>query len=80
LGVDDRLAEDGRPNMTVRCNEQFAGFGGLQQAFAAEQYRGKRVRLSARLKSRRIRDPDGLDGVGSQWLRIEGDRPAQALS
>lgn len=42
-----------------------SGFGTLMQQFAADQYRGKRVRFSAAAKSDQIKEWAGL------WMRID---------
>jgi hypothetical protein len=79
VGVDKKLAKKGQKNMTVRCDEAIPGFGGLTQGFAADEFRGKRARFSARLMTNNLYDINGVDGVGSLWLRVEGDRPADIL-
>ena len=45
------------------------GFGGMMQSFSAEDYRGKRVRLSAWLKSENVK------GTASVWMRVDGPNP-----
>src|SRR5262245_32557029 len=47
------------------------GFGTLMQMFDAEHYCGKRVRLSAYIKS------EGISGWAGLWMRVDGedDRP-----
>jgi hypothetical protein len=43
-----------------------AGFGTLMQAFAADRYRGKRVRFSAKVRTA------SLSGRAGLWMRIDG--------
>jgi WD40 repeat protein len=43
------------------------GFGRLEQRFRADEYRGKRLRLSGYVKS------DNVDQRAGLWMRIEGD-------
>ena len=42
------------------------GFGGMMQTFSAEDYRGKRVRLSAWVKSENVK------GTANVWMRVDG--------
>ena len=42
------------------------GFGTLTQAFAADAYRGKRLRMTAYVKT------DGVEGWSGLWMRIDG--------
>jgi hypothetical protein len=65
VGVDKKLAKKGQKNMTVRCDEAVPGFGGLTQGFAADEFRGKRARFSARLMTHNLYDINGVEGVGS---------------
>jgi hypothetical protein len=59
VGVDKKLAKKGQKNMTVRCDEAVPGFGGLTQGFAADEFRGKRARFSARLMTHNLYDING---------------------
>ncbi|MBO9542692.1 hypothetical protein J7643_19055 [bacterium] len=52
----------------IRDNESF---GTLMQTFSAREYRGKRVRMSAFVKSKDVKDWAGL------WMRVDG--PEQAV-
>lgn len=78
-GVDRDFQAAGRNNMTVSCRRGLPSFGGMNQAFPAESWRGKRVRFSAELRADNIADIDGKQGVGGLWLRIESNNPAIAL-
>lgn len=49
------------------------GFGTMMQQFAADDYRGKRVRLSADVRSENVQKWAGL------WLRIDAD-PGRVLA
>ena len=65
-GTDHAVAYDGKSSgyisATVRSS---AGFGTLMQMFKADKYLGKRLRLSAYVKTERV-DSCGL------WMRIDG--------
>ncbi len=47
------------------------GFGGMMQSFSAEDYRGKRVRFSAWVKSKDVA------GTANVWMRIDGKGESQ---
>jgi erythromycin esterase len=66
-GIDRKVFHGGKASAFVRMNG--AGrddFGTLAQVIQAEPYRGRRVRLSAYLKTQ-----DAVDGAGL-WMRIDG--------
>lgn len=42
------------------------GFGTLMRQIRADEYRGKHVRVTARMKTR------GVDGRATLWLRVDG--------
>jgi len=68
-GVDTELEGKGTPNMTLRCDATVQGFVGVMQMFAADDYRGKRVRFSALAKS------DAVEGWAGLWMRVdEGEK------
>jgi hypothetical protein len=50
------------------------GFGTLMQTFAADEYRGKRLRLSAFVK------PAGVAGWAGLWMRIDGPDSSRPLA
>jgi len=47
-------------------NTNPTGFGTLMQDFSAQKYKGKRMRLTAFIKSKNVKDWAGL------WMKIEG--------
>jgi hypothetical protein len=73
------LAEEtfqGQRVASLRSIVQPAGsFGAFCQTIAAEDYRGRRIRLSAALKAN-----DVTGGWGGLWLRIDGVRPDETLA
>jgi len=74
MGLDTSVRHTGSASAFVRARKETpAGFGTLMQMASAEAYRGKRVRLSAWVKSEMI---DGEAWAGL-WLRIDGERPQQ---
>ncbi len=48
-------------------------FGTLMQSFSAEQYRGERIRMSARIK------PVGVAAWAGMWMRVDRDRKTVAF-
>src|SRR5262249_36562527 len=46
------------------------GFGTFTQAFRADQYRGKRLRMSGFIKS------EGIEGSAGLWIRVDGKEKA----
>ena len=70
VGVDETVHRKGSASAFVRGRTATPrGFGTLMQAFTADEYRGKRVRLVGYLKGRGITREAGL------WLRIDGPDP-----
>jgi hypothetical protein len=68
-GVDAANPYNSRPSAFLKSKTIGEGFATLMQPFSATQYRGKRVRFSAWVKSENLTDWAGL------WMRIDG--PAQ---
>ena len=71
-GTDAQAASNGNASVYLKSKEPVSdGFGTLMQEFRADKYAGKRVRLSAFVKSEVVRDWAGLWRAG--WHR-EGVR------
>ena len=71
------MIHQGNPSFFLKTKEGASkGKGGLQQAFLADEYRGKRLRLSSFLKT------ENVEGGTALWIQIEGVnetlRPANA--
>ena len=75
-GVDSQIAINGHPSVylkskfATRLREKSVtrspeGFGTLMQSFSAKNYTGKRLRLSAFVKSENVKDWAGL------WMRVD---------
>lgn len=72
MGTDKAVSLNGKASAFLRAAKPTpAGFGTLMQIFRAEDFRGKRVRLSAQVQSRDVVEWAGL------WMRVDGkgDRP-----
>lgn len=68
MTVDTNIKHSGRASAAIRftCGDEI-GFGSLSQNFAADDYRGKRIRLSGWLKSENTK-------FAGLWMRLDGDR------
>jgi hypothetical protein len=67
MGADDS-GRFGARCAYLKSRQQTTGFGTLMQTVRADLYRGKRLRLSGRMKAR---DVDGWAGL---WMRIDGPK------
>jgi hypothetical protein len=66
MGADTTAHHGGKASGFIKAKEDPKGFGTLMQMFRADNYRGKRLRLSGYVKSDQIDDWAGL------WMRIDG--------
>jgi hypothetical protein len=76
VGVDSTQTWGGMPSAYVesRAASVEDGFGGMMQTTAAENYAGKRVRLSGWVKTE-----NANEGGGHLWLRIDGEERGKML-
>ena len=58
---------------------QTTGFGTLMQMFSSEQYAGKRVRLTAFVKSDNIGPQGADDAWAGLWMRVDGPNGVQSF-
>lgn len=74
-GVDSLQTRGGGPSSYVRSiREATDSFGGMMQTTPAENYIGKRIRMTAWVKTE-----EANDGGGHLWLRIDGEQRGQML-
>jgi hypothetical protein len=74
-GVDSAAAYNNMPSAFLKARGETSGFGTLMQNFTAANYVGKRVRLSAFVKS------ENLTGWAGLWARVDGPgSPPKALA
>lgn len=67
LAVDPQVTHDGKPSQSIRCAvADGEGFGTVMQKRDPADFLGKRVRMSAWVKTR------DLAGWGGLWLRVDG--------
>src|SRR4051812_18165265 len=76
VGVDSTEPWGGMPSAYVQSLAPTVegGFGGMMQTTSAENYVGKRVRLSGWLKTE-----EAIEGGGHLWLRIDGQERGKML-
>jgi hypothetical protein len=65
VAIDTVQMHSGRAGAYIESSAAQDDFGTLMQAFAPEQYRGRRVRLSAFLRTQDVTGAAGL------WMRVE---------
>jgi DNA-binding winged helix-turn-helix (wHTH) protein len=66
MGVDPQASYHGSPSTYLKAKKpSMEGFVTLMQSFGADQYAGKRIRLSGFVKSEDVRDWAGL------WMRVQ---------
>jgi hypothetical protein len=74
LGIDHRVIYNGKNSGYIKSIVvEPKGFGTLMQMFKADEYRNKRMRFSAVVKSEGIEDWVGL------WMRIDGPEQGETL-
>ena len=75
MGTDHSVAHAGKSSGYLRSKvAKPAGFGTLMQMCKAEEFQGKRVRLSAWIKAENVRSWAGL------WMRVDGNEPNHMLA
>ena len=67
IGVDRNVAKEGKACAYLKSKTQAPkSFGTIVQTFSAEDYVGKRVRMSALVKAEKI------EGWAGLWMRVDG--------
>ena len=74
-GIDYTVMRSGKPSAFLKSSvtEAIKGFGTLMQSFAADNYKGKRIRFTASVKSLDVKDWSGL------WMRVDKGRDSVAF-
>lgn len=71
-GIDPKVVNNGHPSAYLKSKAaDVSGFGTLMQSFRADKYAGKRLRLSAFVRS------EGLQEWAGLWMRVDGKEHAQ---
>jgi hypothetical protein len=73
VGVDRAQTRAGAPSAYVKSAESTGGFGGMMQTIDAQAYHGKRLRLSAWIKTREVAAGAHL------WFRVDGPIQGKSL-
>lgn len=74
VGTDGVAAHSDHFSGYIRSHaDETAGFGTLMQSFPADEYRGKRVRMSAYVRTEEVKGWVGL------WMRVDGTDGTLAL-
>jgi hypothetical protein len=66
FGVDDRVYHAGKRSGFTRSIRPSEGFGALSQIFKADAYRGKRLKMTAFVRTQDVENAAGL------WMRVDG--------
>lgn len=74
MGVDPAVQFGSRPSISISGPAGVVGTGTLMQDFRSDDYRGKRLRLSAMVRSA------GVTGWAGIWLRVDGQASGQPLA
>lgn len=76
IGVDREIVNEGKASAYIRSKTPTPeSFGTIVQSFSADEYVGKRVRMSAFVKADKITEWAGL------WMRVDGEgKENRALS
>jgi hypothetical protein len=69
----DLRGAEGQPALVLRSVQTVGSndWANISSSFAAERYRGKRIRYSARVRS------TDVDGWGGLWMRVDGKRAGE---
>jgi hypothetical protein len=75
MGVDKNAGQDGKNAATIKSiDKKINGFGTLMQESKPDNYLGKRVKMTAFIKSENVKDWAGL------WFRVDQAGSDQPLS
>lgn len=74
-GIDKNATYNDHSSAYLKANENPTPqhFGTLMQQFRADQYKGKRVRITANIKT------DGVENWAGMWMRVDKDRQPVAF-
>lgn len=75
MGLDDEVFNNGQNSAFIRSTaNKIKGFGTLMQTCSANDYLGKKVKMTGYLKS------ENVEGWAGLWLRVDGTGRAESLS
>lgn len=74
MGMDDAVFKTGAKSATIQSTDKkIKGFGTLMQTMLADEYLGKKIKLSGFVKS------EDVNGWAGLWMRIDGNSAGQSL-
>ena len=79
IGVDPEMRTAGTNNTTIQCGNAVPSYAGIYQTFDAPDYRGKRVRYSALMRTEGVVSSDEFEAFATLWMRVEGINFQQPL-
>ena len=71
IGVDEPMRLAGTENLTIKCDKPESSYGGIYQSFDADEFRGKRIRYSAMMRTENVIGDGVAEGVATLWMRME---------
>ena len=72
IGIDNTTVQNGKSSIFIKSKSpEQNNFGNLMQTISAENYLGKRLKLSGFVKTEKV---DGWSGL---WMRIDGENNEQ---
>ena len=75
MGIDIGAGKDGKNAASVKSlKKHIDGFGTLMQSFKADKYLGKKIKMTAWMKSNEVKSWAGF------WLRVDQDGSSKSLS
>ena len=74
MDVDDTVAHGGKSSARLASTRAPNGFGTMMQSCDPSEYRGKRVRLSAFVKTQDLKEWAGV------WMRVDGAEQGRSLA
>lgn len=75
LGIDPSTTFENKPTGFIKSKKaRPGGFGTMMQMFKADNYRGKRMRISAFVKS------EGITSWAGLWMRVDGPEQGKHLA
>lgn len=72
IGIDEAMRIAGTENLSIECANAESSYGGIFQTFDAADFRGKRVRYSALMRTENVVGDGEAEGVATLWMRVEG--------
>jgi hypothetical protein len=78
IGIDEAMRSAGTDNLSIRCANPLS-YGGIYQTFGAVDFRNKRVRFSALMRTLDVVGNGRTEGVATLWMRVEGANVQQPL-